>query len=261
PCEDDRPVDSDDPLAQFQQEESQLWGGGAGSTLPRLGARARGAGKQQPNGRRGSQASEDMGGFGGGAHAPLPKSMAQSEYVGRAGGRNAMDAGTNGKMAASTPALWDVTDDELSVDGQHPGGGGGGEYQRRQPVGAGSSSPSAPAPFGARLLRSPRAIGDGIMNRLTFALNGMMDVDPEQMRHNQIGRASDKISMLEDQLEMLSNDMTLINTSTQDNLDRFQKQKVREVKGVLIAMAKMHLEWAEKNLEIWSEARRAVDEV
>ncbi|KAJ2128823.1 Sorting nexin, cytoplasm-to-vacuole targeting pathway/endosomal sorting [Coemansia sp. RSA 921] len=99
------------------------------------------------------------------------------------------------------------------------------------------------------------------MNRLTYALNGMMDVDPEQMRHNQIGRASDKISLLEDQLEMLSNDMALVNTSTQDNLDRFQKQKVRDLKGSLIAMARMHLEWAEKNLEIWKEAKIAVDQV
>ncbi|KAJ1850792.1 Sorting nexin, cytoplasm-to-vacuole targeting pathway/endosomal sorting, partial [Coemansia sp. RSA 638] len=98
------------------------------------------------------------------------------------------------------------------------------------------------------------------MNRLTYALNGMMDVDPEQMRHNQIGRASDKISLLEDQLEMLSNDMALVNTSTQDNLDRFQKQKVCDLKGALIAMARMHLEWAEKNLEIWKEAKIAVDQ-
>ncbi|ORX68808.1 hypothetical protein DL89DRAFT_247776 [Linderina pennispora] len=108
---------------------------------------------------------------------------------------------------------------------------------------------------------SVNALGDGIMNRLTYALNGMMDVDPEQMRRNQIGRASDKISILEEQLEMLSNDLVLVNTSTQDNLDRFQKQKMREVKAVLVAMSKMHLEWAEKNLEIWKEAKEAVDTV
>ncbi|KAJ1959507.1 Sorting nexin, cytoplasm-to-vacuole targeting pathway/endosomal sorting [Dipsacomyces acuminosporus] len=124
-----------------------------------------------------------------------------------------------------------------------------------------SNNNGSTSSLGARLLRSPKVLGDGIMSKLTYALNGMMDVDPEQMRRNQIGRASDKISMLEEQLEMLSNDLVLVNTSTQDNLDRFQKQKVREMKGILIAFAKMHLEWAEKNLEIWKEAKEAVDEV
>ncbi|KAI9506566.1 hypothetical protein BX070DRAFT_186793 [Coemansia spiralis] len=120
---------------------------------------------------------------------------------------------------------------------------------------------SSSASIGARLLRSPKAIGDGIMNRLTYALNGIMDVDPEQVRRNQIGRASDKINVLEEQLEMLNNDLVLINTSTQDNLDRFQKQKVRDIKGALVSMARMHLEWAEKNLEIWKDAKEAVDQV
>ncbi|KAJ2456387.1 Sorting nexin, cytoplasm-to-vacuole targeting pathway/endosomal sorting [Coemansia sp. RSA 2424] len=165
-------------------------------------------------------------------------------------------------MAASTPVLRDhhhhqresVYDD--------------GSDQLRAHVAAGmSASVVAPGPssssasFGARLLRSPKALGDGIMSRLTYALNGMMDVDPEQMRRNQIGRASDRIGILEEQLEMLSNDLVLINTSTQDNLDRFQKQKVRELKSTLIALAKMHLEWAEKNLEIWKETKEAVDMV
>ncbi|KAJ2580073.1 Sorting nexin, cytoplasm-to-vacuole targeting pathway/endosomal sorting, partial [Coemansia sp. RSA 1836] len=61
--------EEDDPLAQFQQEESQLWGGGTRSTLPRLGARnARGLYHQQ------------SGGDDASSHAP----MARSEYIGRA---------------------------------------------------------------------------------------------------------------------------------------------------------------------------------
>ncbi|KAJ2424367.1 Sorting nexin, cytoplasm-to-vacuole targeting pathway/endosomal sorting, partial [Coemansia sp. RSA 2524] len=186
------------------------------------------------------------------AYPEQQPALAQSEYI----NRNALDVGERshvlgGKMAASTPLLWDAAD-ERDVDSDHS----------RPPLPTtGSAGGSSSTSFGVRLLKSPKVLGDGIMNRLTYALNGMMDVDPEQMRHNQIGRASDKISLLEDQLEMLSNDMALVNTSTQDNLDRFQKQKVRDLKGSLIAMARMHLEWAEKNLEIWKEAKIAVDQV
>ncbi|KAJ2495975.1 hypothetical protein GGH96_006138 [Coemansia sp. RSA 1972] len=68
-----------------------------------------------------------------------------------------------------------------------------------------------------------------------------MNVDQEQMWHNQIGHASDKISLLVDQLEMLGNDMALVNTNMQDNFDHFIKQNVCNLKGALIAMACMHL--------------------
>ncbi|PIA15999.1 hypothetical protein COEREDRAFT_81686 [Coemansia reversa NRRL 1564] len=253
--------DADDPLAQFQQEESQLWGGGAGSTLPRLGARSRSAQRQQQNNsKRNSQMSGDQLPYD---IYPHQSNLAQSEYIGHASSRNAMDSGD---LAASTPALWEAPSEEFVSNEQVPTSSYSAadiNHQPSQPgaMSSSSTSTSSNASFGVRLLRSPKAIGDSIMNRLTYALNGMMDVDPEQMRHNQIGRASDKISVLEEQLEMLSNDLTLINTSTQDNLDRFQKQKVRDLKGVLVTMAKMHLEWAEKNLEIWNEAKLAVDEV
>ncbi|KAJ1746909.1 Sorting nexin, cytoplasm-to-vacuole targeting pathway/endosomal sorting [Coemansia sp. RSA 989] len=268
-------ADEDDPLAQFQQEESQMWGGGAGSTLPRLGARSRGRAKSAAaNGRRDSQADGSDVASSFGAHAHL----AQSEYIGQASNRNAIDENRHSqafdasaaKMAASTPALWDQSHTEqAAIDGTEADQNFSQQHliSSGNAVGSSSSMLTKPAAtsggssFGVRLLRSPKTLGDGIMNRLTYALNGMMDVDPEQMRHNQIGRASDKISLLEEQLEMLSNDMALINTSTQDNLDRFQKHKVRDLKGVLISMAKMHLEWAEKNLEIWQDAKVAVDEV
>ncbi|KAJ2813463.1 Sorting nexin, cytoplasm-to-vacuole targeting pathway/endosomal sorting [Coemansia furcata] len=241
--------EEEDPLAQFQQEESQLWGGGTHSTLPRLGAR--GARSHYHGG------AEEFGAY--------PQHMARSEYIGRAHSparnhpppaaaaavpRNAASdvhvENPKTMMAASTPAL---RDESLYSDD--------GEPQRAHAVGMSASAVTSS--FGARLLRSPKALGDGIMSRLTYALNGMMDVDPEQLRRNQIGRASDRIGILEEQLEMLSNDLVLVNTSTQDNLDRFQKQKVRELKSTLIALAKMHLEWAEKNLEIWKEAKEAVD--
>ncbi|KAJ2176715.1 Sorting nexin, cytoplasm-to-vacuole targeting pathway/endosomal sorting, partial [Coemansia sp. RSA 551] len=207
----DAEPEDDDPLAQFQQEESQMWGGGAASTLPRLGARSRSQLRQQSSSRRNSQAVDDSD-----AYPEQQPALAQSEYI----NRNALDVGERshvlgGKMAASTPLLWDAAD-ERDVDSDHS----------RPPLPTtGSAGGSSSTSFGVRLLKSPKVLGDGIMNRLTYALNGMMDVDPEQMRHNQIGRASDKISLLEDQLEMLSNDMALVNTSTQDNLDRFQKQK------------------------------------
>ncbi|KAJ1730960.1 Sorting nexin, cytoplasm-to-vacuole targeting pathway/endosomal sorting [Coemansia sp. Benny D160-2] len=285
---DDEPIE-DDPLAQFQQEESQRWGDGTRSTLPMLGSRARS--------KRNSFIGGDLAAGGSPAH------MSRSEYIGQASSRyHASDdilstlsdtddaaehanghgasgsGGNGGGIAASTPALrprhdgrdWHndsrhrhTNGQRNAMDGDHISGGAppgpsladGASLDR---TGAGALSNTS---ISARLLRSPKALGDGIMNRLTYALNGMMDVDPEQLRRNQIGKASDKINLLEEQLEMLNNDLVLINTSTQDNLDRFQKQKVHDIKGALVSMAKMHLEWAERNLEIWKDAKEAVDQV
>ncbi|KAJ2546999.1 Sorting nexin, cytoplasm-to-vacuole targeting pathway/endosomal sorting [Coemansia sp. RSA 1933] len=269
----------DDPLAQFQQEESQLWGGGTRSTLPMLGSRARS--------KRNSFIASDI------ATGSSPTHMSRSEYIGPSSAKqNAKDdilstipdveemtksaIGGNsvniGGIAASTPALserhdgrtWH-SDNQRHVNGQHvsSGNGIGGAAASTTAIDsiARAGGVSSNTSISSRLLRSPKALGDGIMNRLTYALNGMMDVDPEQLRRNQIGRSSDRINVLEEQLEMLNNDMVLINTSTQDNLDRFQKQKVRDIKSALVSMAKMHLEWAEKNLEIWKDAKEAVDQV
>ncbi|KAJ2777723.1 Sorting nexin, cytoplasm-to-vacuole targeting pathway/endosomal sorting [Coemansia interrupta] len=258
----------DDPLAQFQQEESQLWGGGARSTLPRLGA-----GRTRSRSRGPPQATEDASprlGAQQQQQQQSPASMARSEYIGQAGGAgsSARQLRADQHMAASTPVLREGLDHgrpAAAFDSQDGPddllASGASSIIIPRPGPDGQKAFSSGSSFGVRLLRSPKALGDGIMSRLTYALNGMMDVDPEQLRRNQIGRASDKISLLEDQLEMLSNDLVLINTSTQDNLDRFQKQKVRELKGVLIATAKMHLEWAEKNLEIWKETKEIIDEV
>ncbi|KAJ2882900.1 Sorting nexin, cytoplasm-to-vacuole targeting pathway/endosomal sorting [Coemansia asiatica] len=297
---------AEDPLALFQQEESQLWGGGTRSTLPRLGAgrsrsrshgRARARAQHGPNGsdRRNSVISNDADSIRG-IRSHSPANMARSEYIGQASNPSAIGSRHHNHqklqlqqqqqhlsgMAASTPALRedsarsaiinDYDDNQRGFEGIESGAAGSMvrsvvagasssvEQYKGYSAGSGTPSSSPTASFGVRLLRSPKVLGDGIMSRLTYALNGMMDVDPEQLRRNQIGRASDKISMLEDQLEMLSNDLVLINTSTQDNLDRFQKQKVRELKGVLIATAKMHLEWAEKNLEIWKDTKEIIDE-
>ncbi|KAJ2232261.1 Sorting nexin, cytoplasm-to-vacuole targeting pathway/endosomal sorting [Coemansia sp. RSA 485] len=281
---------ADDPLALFQQEESQLWGGGARSTLPRLGAgrsrsRSRGRGINGPSGsdRRNSVVSNDADSVRG-IRSHSPANMARSEYIGQTSSSSGIGPRHHhhqqiqqqqGGLAASTPALrdagavsavnnYDAQRDYDNVESDNASmtrsaANVSDQFKGYSATGSGTSS-SSTASFGVRLLRSPKVLGDGIMSRLTYALNGMMDVDPEQLRRNQIGRASDKISMLEDQLEMLSNDLVLVNTSTQDNLDRFQKQKVRELKGVLIATAKMHLEWAEKNLEIWKETKEIIDE-
>ncbi|KAJ2857233.1 Sorting nexin, cytoplasm-to-vacuole targeting pathway/endosomal sorting [Coemansia erecta] len=236
------------------------------------------------------------GGAVAGSRSRGPTNMARSEYIGQASNPSAIGSRHHNHqklqlqqqqqhlsgMAASTPALRedsarsaiinDYDDNQRGFEGIESGAAGSMvrsvvagasssvEQYKGYSAGSGTPSSSPTASFGVRLLRSPKVLGDGIMSRLTYALNGMMDVDPEQLRRNQIGRASDKISMLEDQLEMLSNDLVLINTSTQDNLDRFQKQKVRELKGVLIATAKMHLEWAEKNLEIWKDTKEIIDE-
>ncbi|KAJ2720001.1 Sorting nexin, cytoplasm-to-vacuole targeting pathway/endosomal sorting [Coemansia sp. Benny D115] len=262
--------DIDDPLALFQQEESQLWGGGTRSTLPRLGAgasrsRSRSRSRGPPLARHQEHIGEDDDyEIDADIDADGVAHMAQSEYVGHSASQHLQQQQQQQQgLAASTPALGDMHGGFGGLGDANGAAGTAGESARAyaQTVSTSSASTPAPASFGVRLLRSPKALGDGIMSRLTYALNGMMDVDPEQLRRNQIGRASDRIGVLEEQLEMLSNDLVLINTSTQDNLDRFQKQKVRELKGVMVEMARMHLEWAEKSLEIWQDAKEAVDEV
>ena len=218
--------DFDDPLAKFQAEESAIWGGGAGSTIPRIFGNAAGASRRGPispatfsdqdtSANNGEQRRNSVD-----INEPEPNTqdprLVKSAYIERHDHRISFDSTISQDAASTTSQLAKST---------------------------GALPPPPSKSFGSRVLSSPKVLGSEIMNRLTYVLNGMMDTDPEQLRRNQIGKLTDRIAELEEQSEMLQDDLTLINSSVQDNLDRYQREKVRDIKNILLDMAKMHIEW------------------
>ncbi|KIM68080.1 hypothetical protein SCLCIDRAFT_106509 [Scleroderma citrinum Foug A] len=106
-----------------------------------------------------------------------------------------------------------------------------------------------------------RAPGMGFLNALTYTLHGMMDVDPETARRNGIGKTRENISQLEDALHLAAQDLKYSNSTIQADLDRFQRQKVADLREMTISMARSHRDWCKKNLETWQAAKREIEKI
>ncbi|KAJ7880313.1 hypothetical protein B0H14DRAFT_2707385 [Mycena olivaceomarginata] len=106
-----------------------------------------------------------------------------------------------------------------------------------------------------------RAPGMGLLNAISYTLHGMMDVDPETARRNGITKTRENISQLEDALHLSAQDLKYSSSTIQADLDRFQRQKVADLREMAISMARTHRDWCKKNLEAWEEAKKEIDKI
>ncbi|KAF9937410.1 Sorting nexin, cytoplasm-to-vacuole targeting pathway/endosomal sorting [Mortierella alpina] len=100
-----------------------------------------------------------------------------------------------------------------------------------------------------------------VFSALSHTIHGIIDVDPEATRRNNIGKTRDAIVQLEEQLETTNADLEKISRAVQSDLDRFQRQKIRDLRNILLAYAKAHQKWCQKNLGSWQEAKDNVEEI
>ncbi|KAJ3515995.1 hypothetical protein NLJ89_g1404 [Agrocybe chaxingu] len=119
--------------------------------------------------------------------------------------------------------------------------------------------PPHPGPNPAR--RRTKTPGMGLLNALSYTLHGIMDVDPETARRNGITKTRENISQLEDALHLAAQDLKYSSSTIQADLDRFQRQKVADMREMAISMARSHRDWCKKNLEAWEEAKREIEKI
>ncbi|KAG8901538.1 Sorting nexin, cytoplasm-to-vacuole targeting pathway/endosomal sorting [Tulasnella sp. 403] len=124
-------------------------------------------------------------------------------------------------------------------------------------TGSMSRSRSLPSSSSPRLRRTSY----GFLSALSYSLHGIMDVDPEVARRNNISKTRDNISQLEDALHASAQDLKYASSTIQADLDRFQRMKVADLRDMTIAMAKIHKEWCQKNLEAWIAAKQEIDKI
>ncbi|EKM50413.1 uncharacterized protein PHACADRAFT_263688 [Phanerochaete carnosa HHB-10118-sp] len=147
-----------------------------------------------------------------------------------------------------------------------------GEQQEREPTEAGDEVtsesqtlaeeqstylPPHPGPSPVRR----RAPGMGFLSALSYTLHGMMDVDPETARRNSISKTRETISQLEDAQHLTAQDLKYSSSTIQADLDRFQRQKVADLREMCISMARAHRDWCKKNLEAWEEAKKEIVQI
>jgi len=106
-----------------------------------------------------------------------------------------------------------------------------------------------------------RTPGMGLLSALSYTIHGMMDTDPESARRSGISKTRETISQLEDALHLSAQDLKYASSTIQADLDRFQRQKVADLREMSISMARSHREWCKKNLEAWEEAKKEIAKI
>lgn len=106
-----------------------------------------------------------------------------------------------------------------------------------------------------------RKSGGGLLSALSHSVKGFVDSDPEASRRNTISKTREQINQLDDAIKALTTDLRWASSTIQADLDRFQRQKVGDLREMCLDFATFHKEWAEKNLAMWEEAQQAIEAI
>ncbi|KAI7885607.1 hypothetical protein K492DRAFT_233961 [Lichtheimia hyalospora FSU 10163] len=104
---------------------------------------------------------------------------------------------------------------------------------------------------------SPRKL----FNAVSYTLQGMIDVDPETTRRNQINKLKESVAQLEQDKVRVRQELKDISQTIEQELESFQRQRANDLRTMMIAFAKMHLQFCEENVMTWQKAREQVDEI
>ncbi|KAG2229614.1 hypothetical protein INT48_004075 [Thamnidium elegans] len=92
-----------------------------------------------------------------------------------------------------------------------------------------------------------------VISAVGHTLQNIIDVNPEATRRNQIGMSKDAMGVLQEALDITKPDLAAISTELQADLDRFQTEKIQDMRDMLIAYAKIHIRYCQKVLYYYSK--------
>ncbi|KAF7892139.1 hypothetical protein EAF00_008441 [Botryotinia globosa] len=104
-------------------------------------------------------------------------------------------------------------------------------------------------------------ITNKIFGRISHAVHGVVDADPERTRRDQISKTREAISHLEQAQLASAQDVKDASAGVLKDLSRFQKEKEDDLKRYMLAYARAQIEWAKKNKETWEEAKLEVEKI
>jgi len=149
-------------------------------------------------------------------------------------------------------------EDTASIDSDFPPTHS--EIPSSPPHGPQDQDPSSPS-VTHKKSQSGGFVTNKIFGRISHAVHGIVDVDPERTRRDQIGKTRESIVQLEQALGVCEKDVKDASAGVLKDLKRFQQEKEDDFKRYMIAYARCHIDWAKKNLETWNEAKEEVDKI
>lgn len=97
--------------------------------------------------------------------------------------------------------------------------------------------------------------------KLGYAIHGVVDVDPERTRRDNIGKTRELLVQLEGAEKAVEKDVEETGRAVLKDLRRFQAEKVKDLKHIMREYAKCQIEWARRSQLVWEEAEREVAKI
>jgi len=148
-------------------------------------------------------------------------------------------------------------EDTASIDSDFPPTHGDGS----SPPSATQGAPEEQSSPAHRKSSSGNFITNKIFGRISHAVHGVVDVDPERTRRDQIGKTRESIEQLEQAQQASEQDVRNASAGVLKDLKRFQAEKEDDLRRYMLAYAKSQIEWAKKNKETWEEAKAEINKI
>ncbi|GAB7360104.1 hypothetical protein MBLNU230_g7868t1 [Neophaeotheca triangularis] len=124
------------------------------------------------------------------------------------------------------------------------------------------SSPASPPTSPSQHKRgASTGVTSKLFGRLTHAIQGVTDQDPERARRDQLGKTKESLGQLEQALEVSEKDVRDASTGVMGDLRRFQGDKEADLRKYMLNFARAHIEWSKRSLESWEEAKGEINKI
>lgn len=97
-----------------------------------------------------------------------------------------------------------------------------------------SSPPSSPPANGSHR-RATSGVANKLFGRLTHAIQGVTDTDPERARRDALGKTKESLNHLEEALEVSKKDVTDASSGVMEELRRFQGEKEEDLTNYMVS--------------------------
>ncbi|KAJ3279657.1 Sorting nexin, cytoplasm-to-vacuole targeting pathway/endosomal sorting [Borealophlyctis nickersoniae] len=118
-----------------------------------------------------------------------------------------------------------------------------------------SSSPYSSATTTTTSPPTPRPSG------LLATFNSFIDNDPDQTRRNAISKTKDQIDSLQSQRDTLHGQLVGANEDIQSDLNRFQVDKEKDLRNMLLGFAMAQRDYCRKCVGAWKEAKGEIEKI
>ena len=100
-----------------------------------------------------------------------------------------------------------------------------------------------------------------LLSSLRHTFHHVMDVDPDKTRQSSISRLREEVLLLDEGVRLCMRDVAYVTDEIQASLNRFQRNKVSDMRRILAAYARIHRDYCVQGRDAWANARSALGAV